>query len=127
MDGGSDKKKFSDLLETATDLLQDGVDSSSSSPSENDSFTCSEYDYDAPYNKPAETPGGMVFRRLDGEKGRGDPLEAGRGTLEGGRGSREGGRGSLSTLNVSDDDLSGITSPSGNHTLLAHCQLSVVH
>merc|ERR1712147_607980 len=43
------KNKFSDLLETNTELLHDD-NSSSDSPSENDSFTCSEYDYEAPFD-----------------------------------------------------------------------------
>ena len=70
--------KFKDLLETNTELLDTVNDSSDDSPSENDSFTCSEYDYEAPsYSIPgaggngpvaaarppdAGTPGGMVFR-----------------------------------------------------------------
>ena len=52
VDSGSRNKKnnnkFNDLLETNTELLHDD-NSSSDSPSENDSFTCSEYEYDAPY------------------------------------------------------------------------------
>ena len=101
------QNKFSDLLETNTELLHDD-NSSSGSPSENDSFTCSEYEYDAPYDgkssKPVDTstPGGMVFRKLnnhsDSERTRNDG---------------SGGRGSLTTLNVSDDDLSGLASPAG--------------
>ena len=60
----SKSNKFNDLLDTNTELLHDG--DTSDSPSENDSFTCSEYEYETPFNgaKPAtETPsGGMVFR-----------------------------------------------------------------
>ena len=119
MDGmsvDSKKKKFNDLLDTNTDALHDG--DSSDSPSENDSFTCSEYEYDAPYNgknpEPVSgsiNPGGMVFRNLnpsDTEKK--DILE---------------GRGSLSTLNVSDDDLSGLTSPSGKFLIMAYFQVTL--
>jgi len=111
LDGGiseaSKSNKFNDLLDTNTELLHDG--DTSDSPSENDSFTCSEYEYETPFNgaKPAtETPsGGMVFRKLnasDSDKGA---------AVEGVEGVGRGG--SLSTLNVSDDELSGITSPSG--------------
>jgi len=106
MDSGSRKKnKFSDLLETNTELLHDD-NSSSDSPSENDSFTCSEYEYDAPYdgNKQLDssTPGGMVFRKLNNLS-----------DSERLRNEGSGGRGSLTTLNVSDDDLSGFASPAG--------------
>ena len=107
MDSGSRKKnKFNDLLETNTELLHDD-NSSSDSPSDNDSFTCSEYEYDAPYdggNKElnSSTPGGMVFRKLvnnsDSERLRTEGME---------------GRGSLTTLNVSDDELMGYSSPTG--------------
>lgn len=100
--GRKSKAKFNDLLETNTELLHDD-NSSSDSPSENDSFTCSEYDYEAPFeggNKGLDhsqtgpsNAGGMVFRKLnslsDNERLR-----------------NEGGRGSLTTLTVSDDDLS---------------------
>ena len=99
------KSKFNELLETNTELLQDD-NSSSDSPSENDSFTCSEYEYDAPYEntKPMDssTPGGMVFRKLNNVSDS-DRL----------RPESAGARGSLTTLNVSDDDLSGFASASG--------------
>ena len=99
------KNKFNDLLETNTELLHD-ENTSSDSPSENDSFTCSEYEYDAPYenNKQLDssTPGGMVFRKLNNLS-----------DSERLRAESSGGRGSLTTLNVSDDDLSGFVSPSG--------------
>jgi hypothetical protein len=80
--GGSNLKhsnKFKDLLDTNTELLDAG--DSSDSPSDNDSFTCSEYDYEAPpysagvglpgagngltpggRQPDGGTPGGMVFR-----------------------------------------------------------------
>ena len=98
--GRKSKNKFNDLLETNTELLHDD-NSSSDSPSENDSFTCSEYDYEAPYesgNKQHDhstngTGGGMVFRKLNNN-------------TDTDRRRSEGGRGSLTTLNVSDDDLS---------------------
>merc|ERR1712080_805395 len=97
------KNKFNDLLETNTELLHD-ENTSSDSPSENDSFTCSEYEYDAPYenNKQLDssTPGGMVFRKLNNLS-----------DSERLRTESSGGRGSLTTLNVSDDDLSGFASP----------------
>ena len=95
------QNKFSDLMETNTELLRDDG-SSSDSPSENDSFTCSEYDYDAPYdggNKPLDHSqagagaGGMVFRKLN-NVGDGEQKRPGQQ------------RGSLTTLTVSDDDLS---------------------
>merc|ERR1711953_1642387 len=99
------KNKFNDLLETNTELLHD-ENTSSDSPSESDSFTCSEYEYDAPYenNKQLDssTPGGMVFRKLNNLS-----------DSERLRAESSGGRGSLTTLNVSDDDLSGFVSPSG--------------
>ena len=99
------KNKFNDLLETNTELLHD-ENTSSDSPSENDSFTCSEYEYDAPYENSKQldssTPGGMVFRKLN------NLSDSERLRAEG-----SGGRGSLTTLNVSDDDLSGFVSPSG--------------
>jgi protocadherin Fat 4 len=118
--------KFNDLLDTNTDLLHDDGDSSSDSPSENDSFTCSEYEYDAPYTAGAGSKGGsgmidsgttgtvnggMIFRKLTpggGEKMRSSPLTepmAGVGTVDL--------RGSLTTLNVSDDDLGSPGSSSG--------------
>merc|ERR1712029_1015707 len=103
--GRKSKTKFNDLLETNTELLHDD-NSSSDSPSENDSFTCSEYEYDAPYdgNKPLDssTPGGMVFKKLNNLS-----------DSERLRNEGSGGRGSLTTLNVSDDDLSGFASPAG--------------
>ena len=100
--GRKSKAKFNDLLETNTELLHDD-NSSSDSPSENDSFTCSEYDYEAPFeggNKGLDhsqtgpgTAGGMVFRKLNS-------------LSDNERLGHEGGRGSLTTLTVSDDDLS---------------------
>ena len=93
------KNKFNEMLETNTELLHDD-NSSSDSPSENDSFTCSEYDYDAPYeggNKQLDHSqngaGGMVFRKLN-------PSDNERQHRPGDT------RGSLTTLTVSDDDLS---------------------
>merc|ERR1719189_3172891 len=94
--GRKSKTKFNDLLETNTEMLQED-NSSSDSPSENDSFTCSEYDCEAPYEpgaKQMETSGntsGMVFRALNNTPG----------------------QGSLTTLNISDEELSGFASPSG--------------
>ena len=97
--GRKSKTKFNDLLETNTEQLHDD-NSSSDSPSENDSFTCSEYDYEAPYeggNKQLDHSqngtGGMVFRKLNNFSDSDRPRSEGR-------------RGSLTTLNVSDDDLS---------------------
>ena len=111
----ANNNKFNDLLDTNTDLLHDDGDSSSDSPSENDSFTCSEYEYDAPYNgggghkgtggigepSVAAVGGGMIFRKLTpgGDKMRGSPLAADS------VGPPLDARGSLTTLNVSDDDL----------------------
>merc|ERR1719495_2259454 len=88
--GGRKKNKFNDLLETNTELLHD-ENTSSDSPSENDSFTCSEYEYDAPYenNKQLDssTPGGMVFRKLNNLS-----------DSERLRNESSGGRGSMTTL-----------------------------
>lgn len=95
--GRKSKTKFNDLLETNTEMLQED-NSSSDSPSENDSFTCSEYDCEAPYEpsgKQMETSGntsGMVFRKLNTAQGQ---------------------QGSLTTLNISDEELTGFASPSG--------------
>merc|ERR1712062_291283 len=62
--GGRKKSKFNDLLETNTELLHD-ENTSSDSPSENASFTCSAYEYAAPPDNPKQLdsspPGGMVF------------------------------------------------------------------
>ena len=101
--GRKSKTKFNDLLETNTEMLQED-NSSSDSPSENDSFTCSEYDCEnSPYENGngakasmMETSGlgnssGMVFRALNNTPG----------------------QGSLTTLNISDEELSGFASPSG--------------
>ena len=95
----SKNQKFNDLLETNTEMLQED-NSSSDSPSENDSFTCSEYDCETNHYEPKqmETPGntssGMVFRSLN---------------------NTTPGQGSLTTLNISDEELSGgfAVSPSG--------------
>ena len=95
--GRKSKTKFNDLLETNTEMLQED-NSSSDSPSENDSFTCSEYDCETNHYEPKqmETPGntssGMVFRSLN---------------------NTTPGQGSLTTLNISDEELSGFASPSG--------------
>ena len=122
--------KFKDLMDTNTELLNAADDDSSDSPSENDSFTCSEYDYEAPpysagggtitANRQPDTgtPGGMVFRKLNGgadasDSERKEPLTVG--GLAGWASLDRDQTGSLSTLNVSDDDLSGITSPSGKY------------
>ena len=94
--GRKSKTKFNDLLETNTEMLQED-NSSSDSPSENDSFTCSEYDCETPYepgSKQMENSGnasGMVFRKLNTTPG----------------------QGSLTTLNISDEELTGFASPSG--------------
>ena len=93
--------KFNDLLETNTEMLQED-NSSSDSPSENDSFTCSEYDcentpYEPGNSKQMETvsgnASGMVFRALNNTPGP---------------------QGSLTTLNISDEEfVGGMASPSG--------------
>jgi hypothetical protein len=122
-------------LDTNTDLLHDDGDSSSDSPSENDSFTCSEYEYDAPYNNAAAggvkgtnggngeansapAGGGMIFRKLTpgGDKMRVNPADIIGGSSSGGASPHHHQvdlRGSLTTLNVSDDDLGSPLSSGG--------------
>jgi protocadherin Fat 4 len=131
----ANSSKFSDLLDTNTDLLHDDGDSSSDSPSENDSFTCSEYEYDAPYNNAAAggikgpgggnaeansapAGGGMIFRKLTpgGDKMRVNPADIIGGSSSGGASPHHHQvdlRGSLTTLNVSDDDLGSPLSSGG--------------
>jgi len=108
MNSGSRKKSgFSDRIETPAEMFHDD-NSSSDSPSDNDSFTCSEYEYDAPYNPgnsrlDTSTPaGGMVFRKLDNLR------ESQRLITD-----KVEGRGSLTSCNPSDDELTGYASPTG--------------
>ncbi|KAL1432894.1 hypothetical protein MTO96_001889 [Rhipicephalus appendiculatus] len=101
------KDKLSQLLEdrpTTTTLLDAAaVHDSSSDESGNDSFTCSEFEYDNGYDKAHHRdfgPGNMIFSKLAEEDNEND--EDPSKTYDG----FDSFRGSLSTLVASDDDLS---------------------
>jgi protocadherin Fat 4 len=99
------KEKLSELMETNTELLETAE--SSTDESGNDSFTCSEFEYENNYEKVSRDfgPGNMIFSKLaevdnenehDNESGKHyDGFDSF--------------RGSLSTLVASDDDLSNIS------------------
>ncbi|KAH7968787.1 hypothetical protein HPB52_011289 [Rhipicephalus sanguineus] len=110
------KDKLSQLLEdrpTTTTLLDAAaVHDSSSDESGNDSFTCSEFEYDNGYDKAHHRdfgPGNMIFSKLAEEDNEND--EDPSKTYDG----FDSFRGSLSTLVASDDDLSHLSykPPSG--------------
>ncbi|XP_075544524.1 cadherin-related tumor suppressor fat [Dermacentor variabilis] len=110
------KAKLSQLLEdrpTTTTLLDAAaVHDSSSDESGNDSFTCSEFEYDNGYDKAHHRdfgPGNMIFSKLAEEDNEND--EDPSKTYDG----FDSFRGSLSTLVASDDDLSHLSykPPSG--------------
>ncbi|RXG69291.1 Cadherin-related tumor suppressor [Armadillidium vulgare] len=100
------KEKLAELLETNTELLE--APDSSTDESGNDSFTCSEFEYDNNYEKVTRDfgPGTMIFSKLaevDNENEH--DIESSK-NYDG----FDSFRGSLSTLVASDDDLSNMSS-----------------
>lgn len=102
-DDNPEKNKLAELLETNTELLE--APDSSTDESGNDSFTCSEFEYDN-YDKVQRDfgPGNMIFSKLAEEDNENDEDSAK--TYDG----FDSFRGSLSTLVASDDDLSNLSS-----------------
>ncbi|KAM7290981.1 cadherin-related tumor suppressor [Ixodes scapularis] len=107
------KGKLSQLLDDRPAALLDAATGhdSSSDESGNDSFTCSEFEYDNGYEKAHRdfAPGNMIFSKLAEEDNEND--EDSSKTYDG----FDSFRGSLSTLVASDDDLSHLSykPPSG--------------
>lgn len=107
------KGKLSQLLDERPTALLDAATGhdSSSDESGNDSFTCSEFEYDNGYDKAHRdfAPGNMIFSKLAEEDNEND--EDSSKTYDG----FDSFRGSLSTLVASDDDLSHLSykPPSG--------------
>lgn len=101
------KDKLAELLETNTELLE--AQDSSTDESGNDSFTCSEFEYDNNYDKVTREfgPGNMIFSKLAEAENENDDNEF-----------DESFRGSLSTLVASDDDIPDMSSykpPNGSN------------
>lgn len=101
-DENAEKDKLAELMEANTELLE--AADSSTDESGNDSFTCSEFEYENNYEKPGREfrTGNMIFSKLaevDNENDE-DFAKAYDGF--------ESFRGSLSTLVASDDDASNL-------------------
>lgn len=99
------KEKLVELMETNTELLETAE--SSTDESGNDSFTCSEFEYENNYEKVSRDfgPGNMIFSKLaEVENENEHDNESGK-HYDG----FDSFRGSLSTLVASDDDLSNIS------------------
>ncbi|XP_076362821.1 cadherin-related tumor suppressor-like [Tachypleus tridentatus] len=103
-DDNPEKNKLAEILETNTELLE--PPDSSSDESGNDSFTCSEFEYDNNYEKVHRDfgRGNMIFSKLAEEDNENDEDLAK--TYDG----FDSIRGSLSTLVASDDDISNVSS-----------------
>ncbi|GAB6027296.1 hypothetical protein CHUAL_001579 [Chamberlinius hualienensis] len=97
------KDKLAELMETNTELLE--AADSSTDESGNDSFTCSEFEYENNYDKNGRDfrTGNMIFSKLAEVDNENDE-ELGKG-YDG----FESFRGSLSTLVASDDDVSNMS------------------
>lgn len=100
------KEKLADLLETNTELLE--APDSSTDESGNDSFTCSEFEYDNNYEKVTRDfgPGTMIFSKLAEVDNENEHDNESSKNYDG----FDSFRGSLSTLVASDDDLSNMSS-----------------
>ena len=108
------KEKLAELLEANTELLE--ANDSSSDESGNDSFTCSEFEYDNNYEKVTRDfgPGTMIFSKLAEVDNENDHDNESAKNFDG----FDSFRGSLSTLVASDDDLSNMSSykpPNGSN------------
>ena len=100
------KEKLAELMETNTELLETAE--SSTDESGNDSFTCSEFEYENNYEKVSRDfgPGNMIFSKLAEVDNENDHDNESVAKHYDGFDSF---RGSLSTLVASDDDLSNIS------------------
>lgn len=100
------KDKISELLETNTELLE--APDSSTDESGNDSFTCSEFEYENNYEKVTRDfgPGNMIFSKLAEVDNENEHDNESSKNYDG----FDSFRGSLSTLVASDDDLSNMSS-----------------
>ncbi|XP_022254786.1 cadherin-related tumor suppressor-like [Limulus polyphemus] len=103
-DGNTEKNKLTEILETNTELLE--APDSTTDESGNDSFTCSEFEYDNNFDKVHRDfgPGNMIFSKLAEEDNENEEDSA---KAYDGFDSI---RGSLSTLVASDDDFSNLSS-----------------
>nr|CAG4640600.1 EOG090X0007 [Eulimnadia texana] len=99
------KEKLAELMETNTELLETAE--SSTDESGNDSFTCSEFEYENNYEKVSRDfrPGNMIFSKLAEVDNENDHDTESAKHYDG----FDSFRGSLSTLVASDDDLSNIS------------------
>ena len=99
------KEKLAELMETNTELLETAE--SSTDESGNDSFTCSEFEYENNYEKVSRDfgPGNMIFSKLAEVDNENDHDNESAKHYDG----FDSFRGSLSTLVASDDDLSNIS------------------
>ena len=100
------KDKLAELLETNTELLE--PPDSSTDESGNDSFTCSEFEYENNYEKVTRDfgPGNMIFSKLAEVDNENEHDNESSKNYDG----FDSFRGSLSTLVASDDDLSNMSS-----------------
>ncbi|XP_064481963.1 cadherin-related tumor suppressor-like [Ornithodoros turicata] len=116
----TEKNKLSNLLESNTQIMD--AHESSTDESGNDSFTCSEFEYDNNYDKGHRDfgPGNMIFSKLAEEVNEND--EDSSKTYDG----FDSFRGSLSTLVASDDDISHLPykPPNGANMLGWDCLLN---
>ncbi|XP_022249667.1 cadherin-related tumor suppressor-like [Limulus polyphemus] len=108
-DGNTEKNKLAELLETNTELME--APDSTTDESGNDSFTCSEFEYDNNYDKVHRDfePGNMIFSKLAEEDNENEEDSAK--AYDG----FDSFRGSLSTLVASDDDFSNLSSYKPTH------------
>lgn len=99
------KEKLAELMETNTELLETAE--SSTDESGNDSFTCSEFEYENNYEKVSRDfgPGNMIFSKLTEVDNENEHDNESAKHYDG----FDSFRGSLSTLVASDDDLSNIS------------------
>ena len=99
------KEKLAELMETNTELLETAE--SSTDESGNDSFTCSEFEYENNYEKVSRDfgPGNMIFSKLAEVDNENEHDNESAKHYDG----FDSFRGSLSTLVASDDDLSNIS------------------
>ncbi|KAK8375851.1 hypothetical protein O3P69_008534 [Scylla paramamosain] len=100
------KDKLAELIETNTELLE--PPDSSTDESGNDSFTCSEFEYENNYEKVTRDfgPGNMIFSKLAEVDNENEHDNESAKNYDG----FDSFRGSLSTLVASDDDLSNMSS-----------------
>nr|CAG4643690.1 EOG090X0007 [Lepidurus arcticus] len=103
-------EKLADLMETNTEMLETA--DSSTDESGNDSFTCSEFEYENNYEKVTRDfgPGNMIFSKLAEVDNEHEAEGDNNGHHKHGYDGFDSFRGSLSTLVASDDDLSNMGS-----------------